>query len=684
MVQFSESNRNTDHLEGEDEVDHLRSHDKTGWHKISPGVEKKREELIEGLIEYEKATGIPETKHINKLKNCESNEEILERIKKTEKAATKWYEQKLNESGIFEPSDSREVPLLLSEKNKAIEMFKNLPLMGEMSWNMISVLSTLSEDLQPAQKFREKLGRQSKLVKEEYFRRLDTVGIFGSKEKLLENVLKEYKEVEEQPSAVQYEFKKRQKAAVKSKTTENIKQEVVKEFNERFSTYQKLLFPNKDYFGGDVIKTKWGQMPEAAGEFLEWFVERKSFAEMDNAIKKLPGLIKERQRLHSQRDEILKEALPKDRERLTKLTNQMRRHELDDYLPKLKKDIRQKNVTVAEAEGLFTLARVGTVSFIPGLEKAFFIRRLKLEDPVTQKQRVELLEKDLRERKAVATEYLSLPLYLRNDFKFFSSSAAEQEAMLLEAKEELNRQDESPFEAEQLTAETEDLTTKVDEGLSSFEGKEAMHQAMEQMKQEGYLKALAIQEQTYWKIFGAARRAKMYDETQNESYIRDLKHWTRLDQNVKSEADARTEREKNKLQFIEIANEAWEHDTVMTSSGEMREKSIINMDQLRQGSSKVEVELNKAKYGEHVEIMDAENKAANDPLKLIEDLSQQKLLELVFVALNKIGKNSLGLGIEGTAKLQASEKVTGHVEAMISKEFSHTAANNNDHYSQAA
>jgi hypothetical protein len=637
--------------------------------------EEKKEEMIEGLMEFQKKTGIDESEYINRIKKCKSGPELQRIETQTKKAGVKWYKLQLVKSGLYEPIDDRERSFLSSELQGSVDWFEDLKLTGDFS--MISVLSTLTEEMKPRQEFRQKLKKQSSFIKNEYFSRLGSLSMYDSKEALLNNILRDLKGLENAPSAVQFEFKKIQKNANSTRLTEDIRKEVMENYDKLNKKYVGSILKNKDNFGGKSVHTPFGKIPITAWEFIQWFEERKSFADMDAAIRKLPGMIEERERLYNRRDDILKNALPKDRTRLVRLTDDMRRHELEEFLPELEEHVRKNNIHTAEYVSSIIQARAGNVHLFPGLERVLKIRKFKLADIDTQKAYLKVLKAEIRDRDRTVREYLSLPHHVRDDYKFMHANAATREEMLLDAQEQLNREDESPFDKssrEDLDGEdVQDIT----ENLQSHEGEEVMDEIVEEMEREGLTKAVEIQEQTYMKIFGTAKRADRHNETQKESYKRDLKHWIRMDDNIKHHSDARNAKEHSKLKYIEAADEAYDKGFAVTSGGEVRRLAELDANQLAQGSKKAHEDLKRARYGEHVVVKKKDGEMAQDPLEMIESLSQKELMKLVLVAINKLGRGKMGLSGTDTALLKNSNNLQQEIgEKIIDREFKHFSKNN--------
>lgn len=668
---MAEKSRSYDNEDGFNKLSKRHKLRETAWRDLNMVThrgEKKREELKETLTDAEKRLGIDESKYLKQLDDCQSNGEIFALEAKFKKASIKWYEVQLKKSGLYEPMHKKELPYAQNEFNSIMDHFKGLQLTG--SFNMVDCLEMLPDTLARRKKFRDKLKSKSKFIKEEYFRRLGSLPLYESKELFLKEVMKDVKEVEDSPSAIQFEFKKLQKNAKASKKTGELKKELHAAYEKKTGEYTQEILANQQYFGGKKVNTPYGKLPLTAWEFIQWYQERGNFAEMDKASKKLPSLIKDRKRLYEKRDEVLQHALPKDRERLEAKTNLMRRHELKKFLPDLEKHVRNKNIHVAEYMGTIITARARGVDLFLPFERVQNIRKFKLANLESQKARLKILHEDIADRERVVREYFNLPSYLRNDPKFIRANHYEREKMLFDAKEQLLQEKSHPFEINTDDDIDAEDTLRLSQQLSGWEGEQVMDDIQKEMEQEGLLKAARIQNDTYRKIFGAAKRADLHNETQKESYLRDLKFWVRLDQNVEDETDVRTERERAKYRFIEAADEAYDIGYTITCGGEVGELQEIDQRELMNGTGDVDERLSRAKYGEHVRINREDGQEVWDPLDMIEQMSQQEMMKLVMVAINKLGRNHLGMGANNTRFLQNSANVQREIsEKLIDREF---------------
>ncbi|MFA5793198.1 MAG: hypothetical protein WC897_05025 [Candidatus Gracilibacteria bacterium] len=654
-----------------------------GVNKLNESDIKKQKELADSLQEFQNATGINEQKYIEEIDNCKSSNEIDTIEKKLEKTATKWYKEKMLKSGAFEHVVDKEQKLLEDEMNGLAEWFGDLPLYGN-DISMIETLKELDKNLEIKKRFRTKLQKQTTFVKDEYARRLGSLAMIGSKEQLLENILKEIKEVEDAPSSIQYEFKKVQKSANATKDTATLKKNVIEGYNTRFERYRKVLMQNIQYFGGEDIVSKWGKLPETAFEFLDWLEERKNFAEMDSAIKNLPKMISDRKRLYDKRDKILENALPEERKKIFAQTHLMRRHELEAYLPELATYVRNKNIHVAEFIGAITIARTNNVELFQSFEKVLEIRKFKLADFDTQKAKILVLKQEIQEREKTVRAYFKLPTYLRDDNAFIKANSFDREQMLMKAEERFGREQKNPFDLSTVDhLDNEEMDT-VEEKLESEAGDKMMEEVTKELKQEGEMETVKIQAQTYKRIFGTQKYARDNHMTQKERYKDDLAYWIKFNRTAKTENDITDNRQLNKWRFLEKADEGYDLGYVFNSGGEIRDLQKIKKNELKYGNTKVYEKLSFAKYNEHIMIEDEEGKDAKDPIKMIEDLSEKELTKLVMVAITKLGKGRMHLSESNMSILKNSQNIKKDIaNKFIDEQFQHLkmdSTNNTDHF----
>ena len=258
-------------------------------------------------------------------------------------------------------------------------------------------------------------------------------------------------------------------------------------------------------------------MPEAAFEFLDWFEDRESFAEMDDAAKKLPSLIKQRKKLCEKRDNVLKHCTPEQKKKLVEKTNLMRRHELEKFIPEMEQLVRNNNVHTAEYIATLTTARAYNVDLFQPFEKVLNIRKFKLNDLETQKAKLIVIQEEIKEREQTVRDYFALPSYLRDDESFIKANSYDREKMVHDAREQAYREQLNPFDASNVDHMDGEDVQETAEQLKGQEGEEVMEDIVKDMSQEGLLKAAELQKKTHEKIFGAAKKAETHEETQKQS-----------------------------------------------------------------------------------------------------------------------------------------------------------------------
>ncbi len=635
----------------------------------------KREDLKEGLRDFNKETGQDVSGWIKKLDEAKNDSEVREIETKMKKVASKWYAMQLKKSGAFEADDHRSATRENQELEQAEKNFKSLELTGEFS--MISSLSRLEKDLQPRIAFKKNLSKQSKWVKEEYYRRLNSLEMLGSKQDLLNDILKNIEGLEKAPSALQYEFKKKQEKAKAGTDTKELRKEVQASYEKVKSSYQGHILQNVQYFGGKTIVTPAGKMPEAAWEFMEWFDDLDNFAKMEDALKKLPKLIAERKRLYERRDEVLDHAPKKDQEKLRVKTDLMRRHELEAYLDDLETNVRKNNIHTAEYQAtLMTEKESGFPLFQP-YEQRRMLQRFKLLPLEDQEARLTDLDRTANERRRLVQDFLRLPRHIQNEHfdAFYNANDSTRDEILDHAQTQEQTEKENPFKISNKKELKHEDADRIADALESNKGEKVLEDFTKELQQEGELKAAEIQEATYKKIFGTARRAKINKMTQKESYLDDLKYWIRLRKDVDDESDANNNKEKSKLRYIEAADVAHDEGFVFTSGGQVRELQKINKEELKFGSNSENVmeRLGRAKYGEHVEIVDdTQSEHTLDPLKMIEDMSETEMLRLSLKLLEKLSFGLMEQSGANTNKLRNSNAVMKAIQTqLIDDQFSH-------------
>lgn len=637
--------------------------------------EAKRDELKEGLKDFNEETGIDVSGWVKKLDEAKSDSEIREIETKMKKVASKWYTMQLKKSGAYEADDHRSAARENKELKEHIEYFESLKLTGHRG--MMFSIGSFEKDIEYRIKFKKELNKQSKWVKEEYYRRLNALDTSGNARELLNDILKNIEGLEKAPSALQYEFKKKQEKAKAGTDTKELRKEIQSSYEKVKGAYQGQILANMNYFGGKEVVTPAGKMPEAAWEFIEWFDELDNFAKMEDALKKLPKLIAERKRLYDRRDEVLEHAPKKDQDKLRIKTNLMRRHELEAYLDDLEVNVRNNNIHTAEYQATLMTEKESGFPLFQRLEQKLMLKRFKLLPLEDQEARLADLDRTANERRRLVQDFLRLPKHIQNEHfdAFYNADDSARARIIDDAQTQEQTEKENPFKIsskKELKAEDAD---RVADALESNKGEKVLEDFTKELQQEGELKAAEIQEATYKKIFGTARRAKMKKMTQEESYLDDLKYWIRLRKDVDDESDTNNNKEKSKLRYIEAADVAYDEGYVFTSGGQVRELQEIDAKELKSGANSENVmeRLSRAKYGEHVRLKnDEQSERTLDPLEMIEDMSETEMLRLSLKLLEKLSFGLMEQSGENTRKLRNSNAVMKAIQTqLIDDQFSH-------------
>ena len=627
------------------------------WPKIDQTEKKLKNDIIDGLKKFQAATGIDESKYIKKLEKATHEGQVRSIEAKTKNASIKWYQMQLLKSGMYDGINAEEQAFLDRKLRANMDWFQGQEL-ATGDYSMIEALIQMKPMIENEKKFRSKLKRQSKYVKEEYSRKIKSLPPNGNERDLLDKILSDLKGLEKEPSAVQREFKKAQKNASVSKSTGDLLKEIKNKHETLRNNYLSDILKNKDFFGGKDVKTPYGKIPETALEFIEWFDDgMDSFSQMKWAHGELPKLISIRKRLFKERDEALKDALPKDRERILAKTKLMRRHELEAFLPDLKAEVRRNSIHVAEFMATLIGARARGVELFTPFEQARLNQKFKLSDVETQKARLLVLEDDLKYRRKLVEDYFAMPRHLRNDQKFIKGTEAEREKALKDAQIKEQAESDSPFKFGKGKVLSGADTNRIAGAMESAEGQKVVEKMIEDMKMKGLLEAAKVQSATYRKIYGAAKTAKENNKTQKEHYLDDLKFWIRLNKDVTHESDAKTEREKAKFNYIKAADKAYDEGFVFSSGGEIDRLQVIQGSALKAGNQSTYEKLNAANYGEHIQIRDMEGGMAKDPLSLFNKLGEQEKNALTNVMVMLLSQKYMNLGAQGKTAIQNSDNI---------------------------
>ena len=663
---------------------------------LRPDDLKRRDDNIEALKFFQQKMGIDESKYIEELEDCDSGREIKEIEYKIKKASTKWYERRILESRAYEPIDGTEFAAVNRQVQGLIAWFS-----GEKRslMDMAITHERFDQDIKYQKTFREKLRKQSSFIRTEYSRRVKELEedeknqspMSGAPKKdraqLLDEIIEEVKEVKDSPSAVQYEFSKQKKKAESGKSTKEIKEEVTKSYEAKTKEYRSEILKNAEYFGGEKVKTKYGEMSETAWEFIEWFEDQESFTAMDGARKKLNGLIKERRRLCKRRDDILEHANPEERAKLKAKTQKMRRHELEAFLPELESNVRKNSVHMLEYLGLLHTARLGNVNVFTSEEVIKMSNQFKLKNVKDQEAYLIVLQDTIEDRKKTVAAYFKLPVHARNDEAFLKANSYEREKMLADAYEQMNREKQNPLAISNTSNKTPtEIAEELLSRITGEPGRNAVGQTIEEMDQQGALDIAESQLSIRSKMFGVSNQMAEEDLTFKGAYLSDLAKWMRTSKDLwMDEKNVHSERDQWKYETLQNAREMYDYGIIFTSGGQIQDLKQASMDDFRKGRKSDEIM--QAKYSQHTLLVGDDGKDVLDPMEATKQEFMEEAMKLVELLIIKLGYGKAGLGqsvmqvIKNSENIQqelARQLVSGEHAKLKDREY----ANNTEHFAR--
>ncbi len=663
---------------------------------LRPDDLKRRDDNIEALKFFQQKMGIDESKYIEELEDCDSGREIKEIEYKIKKAATKWYERRILESRAYEPIDGTEFAAVNRQVQGLIAWFS-----GDKRslMDMAITHEHFDKDIKYQRTFREKLRKQSSFIRTEYSRRVKELEedeknqspMSGAPKKdraqLLDEIIEEVKEVKDSPTAVQYEFSKQKKKAESGKSTKEIKEEVTKSYNTRTKEYRTEILKNAEYFGGEKVKTPYGEMSETAWEFIEWFEDQESFTAMDGARKKLSGLIKERKRLCKRRDDILEHANPEEREKLKAKTQKMRRHELEAFLPELEANVRKNSIHMLEYLGVLHTARLGNINLFNNDEVIKMSNQFKLKNVKDQEAYLIVLQDTIEDRKKTVAAYFKLPVHARNDEAFLKANSYEREKMLADAYEQMNREKQNPLAISNTSNKTPtEIAEELLSRITGEPGRNAVGETIEEMDQQGALDIAESQLSIRSKMFGVSNQMAEEDLTFKGAYLSDLAKWMRTSKDLwMDEKNVHSERDQWKFETLQNAREMYDYGIIFTSGGQIQDLKQASMDDFRKGRKSDDIM--QAKYSQHTLLVGDDGKDVLDPMEATKQEFMEEAMKLVELLIIKLGYGKAGLSqsvmqvIKNSENIQqelARQLVSGEHANLKDREY----ANNTDHFAR--
>lgn len=636
----------------------LRQTGKSLWAELDYAGQQKRDATVKGLKEFEKATGFSKKKDIEKVKGARNSNDLRlveDQLKEKSKA---WYEKQLDDSGLFHPMDGREEALLNFEQEELKKRFAKLPLAGE-DMNMATVLANLQKDLIPRRRFRNRLitlKDQNPDVWNEYFDRVPTLGLLGSREKLLTSIIKEIKPVINKPKAIKKAFKDRRKQKGGKAETAALVSEVIGEYDKKVDAYNKKLAENAQYFGGNTLK-----------EFKDYFAGLENFEEMDAKMLAQPEIIAHRKALYEKAHSIIGKSKPENQDRLKEIVKGMRRHELEKYMETLEKSVQNDSMSTAET-GASLLKEVDGVPLFSKFEIDNENRKMGKISLQGQAGQMESIKLEVEDREKTVKEYLELPDKMRDDETFMQAHNEDRIKMLQDAKDKQLTGADNDFDL----AANDDIgyIDNLADELEDSDGDKFLDEMIDEQENEGETESAELISLTRRRIGLSDKNMKMHNEDQEDAYVRDTKKWIRLNEGAEEESDVHTQREKTKVKFIQQARKGYKEGWTVNSAGVVTERQDVNARELRVGDKKALERVKRARYGFEINVQKEDGVAQErETGKMLDNLSKEQMTAMVTQIVNMV-VGQLKMSAGKTRGIQNSDKIKDVVtKRLIQREY---------------
>lgn len=423
---------------------------------VDAQTQQEKKELIEDLTEFEAKTHLSQAKAIKKVQECKSPWELKELQEKLKKSGLEYLDNEnnpskpqglLQKSMAYVPVHEAEREILKAKENTFRKFLQSLPATAPQGEDSIaSVIMNFDKFIEPRLKFRSELKGQTKFVQEMFFLELGaSTDPFASETSILAKVKERVKGLENEPQALQKEYRK--KVTAKEDPTKALA-EVREEFKKRQDAYVAQLDPT--LFGGKLIQTPQGPMRAARWEYMQWFKnDLKDFAHMDRMFEALKSSeLPKRRAAYAKRDELLKH-LPEDKAAvLREKTDEMRFHSLKAYLKDLEALSGKESAHALEYMAEIEAAEAEGMALFTPEEKARLKEEILNDSPKIQEVELTLLkEKVIPNRTAVIQEFNALPDYVKlgQKAKFQKMSFDQKKAFLKKVNTTQLKSDPNPF-----------------------------------------------------------------------------------------------------------------------------------------------------------------------------------------------------------------------------------------------
>jgi len=618
-------------------------------HAFDKESQEEKQFLTRALQRFQAATGIDESKYIQRIEEAKSMGKVRELEKEFKRAGVTFYKQKMDKSGLFIPMDVRETAHVDDEKKMYFNWIEKQPLDTDDTdeGSIVEALSHLDEHLEERREGRERLNKQSAYVKNEYFRQIGSMAADGSKEKLLDKILKSVGNLEKEPSSIQAEFKKMTKGLDGRKDTEAVLKELKAQYEKLSKEYEGILESNKAYFGGKETNTPKGKMRGAHWEFVKWFSERKSFSQMASDTDALKNnVLPERIKVYGERDKMVA-ALPEaKRAAILQKTDEMRLHTLKSYLKDTKSSALRESVVALEYLATLETAEHDSYPLFNSEEKMDLKRVIQSSSPELQEAELKVLVgRMIPERAAQAKEYDGLPQHLRSDHRFFTANTYDKGKMLHEAKRKQDHELKNPFDIESLQSlSAEDKMSTLMTKLDSASGKMAVRNARRELSQEGKTQALDTQMKVVKVMSGEWKQIKQSGNTQVENYMDSIYEGAKVNNKKVWKGAWQTGVAKDEHQqymadtaktdlgaYLALRGRTW--------GGKSVEIGKVTQEEFKRGDKSMLNKLGKALYPENMLFLNSRNedelKPGEEAAEMLGDSSRAEMIQLA----KKLGFN---------------------------------------------
>lgn len=606
----------------------------------------ERDKIVELLEKYDKSVpGVDTSRFRDSLRKINKPADLQKLKMKLDRVANEEWKRRAGDHDAFS-APGKLGAKLDSEFEQLWNSFKGQDLLdGEFS--KFELLTKMDEMLEAKAEFVRRYKKQTPLVQKLYEQSMGELDFDGSKEKLLDKVLKIVGDLESSPEPIQKEFKKRAEKVTSADKLRVLKAKLIMEYAEMDSMYEKNISDNKEYFGGDT-----------ADEFIDYFKSLKSFTEMRFALRVQPKYISDRKAEHLIIEGLLEQFPEKRAERFRKIINKLGLSERKAYRKEtLEPAFKTGNLMVAEYEGELLAAHQDRVPLYTSVEKMRLAARFKTLNAKQQKQVLGAERLNIARRSQVIRQYQSLNYKFRDDAAFFKANAIEKDELLFKAQQKLAESGGSINAFSQLD-EDEHLDNEriheITSALESTAGQEALDDAFHEEVGERDQKNISnVINLAKWKM-DHALDASRKNQTQQESFVEDYEKWKIGLSRGDHEKDANQEADwlkASKIRESQMAENIYEKGFTTHSNSSVHQRQDIKRgDLVNLKGEKITNALLQATYATDIHLGEDDDREPVDVAamlgEVVEEIAARMAKEMVEGIANRMnarGSNRLTL-----------------------------------------